>query len=187
MKLDISYKIEKDIENFKNGFRAKNNLNRTKFEQGYLDLHGSTLDDTKIKDYIRSFIESEKINVEVKTSGIEAGWSAIQDEFIKRCKALFKLKYPVENLNAYLATNSRCTYNIPEGYFFVYLNSKEPNRNIMHELLHFYTYEAFYNKLKETGVSDEKYNEIKESLTELLNIEFADLMNGAVDKGYSQH
>lgn len=56
----------------------------------------------------------------------------------------------------------------------------------MHELFHFYTWQAFHKTLKK-GFSEERYNDIKESLTELFNLEFADLMGGAKDKGYAQH
>ena len=37
------------------------------------------------------------------------------------------------------------------------------------------------------GLSSLAYNDIKESLTELLNLEFADLMKGKSDRGYPQH
>ena len=37
------------------------------------------------------------------------------------------------------------------------------------------------------GLSKLTYNDIKESLTELLNLEFSDLMNGKRDEGYLQH
>ena len=57
----------------------------------------------------------------------------------------------------------------------------------MHELLHFYTWYAFHDELMGHGVDEKRYNDIKESLTELLNLEFPDLMAGILDKGYPQH
>ena len=57
----------------------------------------------------------------------------------------------------------------------------------MHELLHFYTWHAFGKKLVDEGLSKLAYNDIKESLTELLNLEFSDLMGGKLDTGYPQH
>lgn len=76
-----------------------------------------------------------------------------------------------------LAMNSRCTYHIPNKYIFVYHNSKSANQTIMHELFHFYTWHVFQNKLNNIVIPKEKYNDIKESLTELLNLEFSDLMD----------
>ncbi|HEY4503572.1 MAG TPA: hypothetical protein VJJ28_00465 [Candidatus Paceibacterota bacterium] len=57
----------------------------------------------------------------------------------------------------------------------------------MHELLHFYTWHAFGKKLLDEGLSKLTYNNIKESLTEILNLEFFDLLKGKPDSGYPQH
>ncbi len=57
----------------------------------------------------------------------------------------------------------------------------------MHELLHFYTWHVFHDDFITSGKTEAQYNDIKESLTELLNIEFIDLMEGAHDDGYPQH
>jgi len=59
----------------------------------------------------------------------------------------------------------------------------------MHELLHFYTWEAFGREFKKKNVINERqYYDFKEALTEILNLEFADLMGGDYkDLGYPQH
>jgi hypothetical protein len=57
----------------------------------------------------------------------------------------------------------------------------------MHELLHFYTWHTFGKKLLDQGLLKLVYNNIKESLTEILNLEFSDLMGGKLDSGYPQH
>ena len=60
-------------------------------------------------------------------------------------------------------------------------------KSIMHELLHFYTLKAFAKRSEELGLTLMQYNDVKESLTVLLNTEFKDLMGDAVDNGYPQH
>ena len=57
----------------------------------------------------------------------------------------------------------------------------------MHELWHFYTwYELGSHWVEKLGTS--KYNELKESLTVLLNIECGDLLPAGIqDIGYPQH
>lgn len=56
----------------------------------------------------------------------------------------------------------------------------------MHELWHFYTWQVFGKD--EERIGKEKYNEIKEALTILLNVECKDLLEeGKEDKGYRQH
>ncbi len=57
----------------------------------------------------------------------------------------------------------------------------------MHELLHFYTLEAFAERTDELGLTPMQYNDIKESLTVLLNTEFKELMGDSIDNGYPQH
>ena len=57
----------------------------------------------------------------------------------------------------------------------------------MHELLHFWTWWVFYDEVESGRMTKECYNDVKESLTELLNIEFRDLLDGAHDDGYPQH
>ena len=57
----------------------------------------------------------------------------------------------------------------------------------MHELWHFYTWQRFGSDY-ETRLGKQKYNDIKEALTVLLNIECADLFpEGMTDNGYPQH
>jgi len=92
-----------------------------------------------------------------------------------------------EGITVYLSTNPRCTYNIQGNYFFVYMNSPYPQGIIAHELLHFYTWHSFHDELTIAGVTKEKYNDIKESLTELLNMDFSDLLGSYTDSGYPQH
>jgi len=133
------------------------------------------------------YIEENNINTETKVGTIKNTWILIENNFIKRVEEIFGIKYPKENIRVFLTTNSRCTYNTEEDYFFVNMQSKNTNPIIMHELLHFYTYQTFYKELEQRGISKLQYNDIKESLTELLNIEFSNLMEGIEDKGYSQH
>ena len=53
----------------------------------------------------------------------------------------------------------------------------------MHELLHFYTHRK-YESLK---IESKKFNDIKESLTVLLNTDFVSLTGKDQDTGYPQH
>ncbi len=116
----------------------------------------------------------------------EVNWRKIEAMFFKRASKIFDCKLS-DTITVYLTHNERCTYNLKERYFFVRIGSASANVTIMHELLHFFTYEAFGAKLLAQEDSREKYNDIKEALTELLNTEFKDLMDGQVDRGYAQH
>jgi hypothetical protein len=57
----------------------------------------------------------------------------------------------------------------------------------MHELWHFYTWQVFGREW-ENKLGKQKYNEIKEALTVLLNVECKNLLpEGITDNGYPQH
>ncbi len=56
----------------------------------------------------------------------------------------------------------------------------------MHELWHWYFWHNGGQEI-ERKYGYAIFNNIKESLTVLLNVEFADLLEGIIDKGYVQH
>ncbi|MDO8571195.1 MAG: hypothetical protein Q7R79_00760, partial [bacterium] len=116
---------------------------------------------------------------------IQKNWDSISDEFEKRAKRVFGVSI-TDTITAYLTITGRFPYRIDEKYFYVSAKNTNANTVSMHELWHFYTWQKFSQEA-ESKIGAEKYNDIKEALTVLLNIECADLMNGEVDKGYPQH
>lgn len=187
MKLHFAYDIEKDIENFINGTRAVNSKKPTKFQIAFSKKYGDNFEAEKVKAFIE---EQDKLNgfdANKEIVAIEERWKIAEPIFIERVEQIFDISYPVPIITVYLTHNERCTYNIEENYFFVRIGSEFSNNTVMHELLHFYTWHAFGKRLLDEGMSKLAYNDIKESLTELLNLEFFDLMNGKPDNGYPQH
>ena len=179
----VSYDKDKDLENFLKGLRSNNNPTPTKLHQEFFEKHGKALDEHVLADFLGE--KARATNIHTKTREINFVWQKIGEEFTHRTEEFFGMTLlPVR---AFVTTNQRCTYNVSERYFFIYAESKSPANILMHELLHFYTHDAFYEKLIATGTSAQEFNDIKESLTELLNVEFVDLMGVAIDKGYPQH
>lgn len=180
MRLTFAYDREKDIENFVKSSRSVNNRELTKEMQEYVDAYGPDF----TEENLRTFIDGKLAGVDIESvlTEVRNHWTTTEDEFIRRAENIFGCVYPVEETTAYLSFNSRCTYNTSEKYFFISLpRIASAHRTVMHELFHFYTWHAFGQVIPK-----EKYNDIKESLTVLLNLEFADLMNGE-DRGYQQH
>jgi GrpB-like predicted nucleotidyltransferase (UPF0157 family) len=187
MNLHFVYNIEKDIENFINGMRSANSKKPTKFQISFSEKYGDHFELGKVEAFIE---EQDKINdfdVNKEIVTVEERWKIVEPIFIERVEKIFGISYPVPIVTVYLTHNERCTYNIEQNYFFVRIGSEFSNNTIMHELLHFYTWYVFGKKLLDEGLSKLVYNDIKESLTELLNLEFFDLMNGKPDSGYPQH
>lgn len=185
MKITFSYSLNKDVENFIKSARSVNNKNFTKLQEVYIEKFGKDFDTAKVKSFIESYNKESKIDFDATIAEIDKKWRTIEGEFIRRAENIFGV-YPSDIL-AYLSTNSRCTYNTEQNYFFVFIGSTHTNAIIMHELWHFYTGHRLRADLAKDGISSEKYNDIKESLTELLNLECKDLLEGHEDKGYPQH
>jgi len=187
MKLHFAYDIEKDIENFIKGTRAVNSKKPTKFQTSFSEKYGDNFEAEKVKAFIEEQDKISGFDANKEIVAVEERWKIAEPIFIERVEKIFGISYPAPIITVYLTHNQRCTYNIEENYFFVQIGSEFSNNTIMHELLHFYTWHAFGKKLLDEGLSKLAYNDIKESLTELLNLEFSDLLNGKPDNGYPQH
>ena len=187
LKVHFTYDLEKDVENFLRGTQSINNKAPTELQRLYIEKHGTIYNFEIVRNFIETYIQNSHIDLSSFVTAMERSWRPIEENFISKTEKLFGTTYPVESITAYLSTNSRCTYNIQGSYFFVFLNAKSPNAYTMHELLHFYTSYAFHDELVRQGLDEKRYNDIKESLTELLNLEYVDLMRGIVDEGYPQH
>lgn len=181
MKLNFKYDIEKDIENFIKSSKSVNSKKLTKAMEEYVDKYGQVFESDNLREFINEKLGN--IDLEKVLTEITDNWLKIESEFISRSEKIFGCTYPIEEVTVYLTLNSRCTYNTAEKYFFVSIPRADiSNSIIMHELFHFYTKEVFGGV-----IHPEKYNEIKEALTVILNIEYADLMGDHKDEGYSQH
>lgn len=187
MKLHFTYNIDKDVENIINGTRAVNSKKPTKFQDLFSEKYGDDFDVEKVRIFIEEQLQVNNFEANKEIATVEKRWKAVESVFTERVEKIFGISYPSPTITVYLTHNERCTYNIKKGYFFIKINSEFSNNIIMHELLHFYTWHAFGKNLLADGLSRSAYNDIKESLTELLNLEFSDLTNGKIDRGYPQH
>ena len=188
MQIQITYDQERDIENIIKATSSKNSSKPTSFQKEYIELHGNSFEHERVRSFLNLYHNKHGVSLDHELSRIRREWSEIKKEAIDRLTRIFNIMLE-DQLIAYLTTDSRCTYNTRDGYFFVSFTSTSnpPNLIILHELLHFYTWEKYHDNLINRGVSEKKYNDLKESLTVLLNIEFADLLSGHLDIGYLQH
>jgi len=187
MQLHFSYDINKDVENIIKSTKAVNNKKLTKFQSLYIQKYSNDFDAANVKVFVEGQNNINNFDANKELFTIEERWKKVEILFTERVEKIFRIVYPVAIITVYLTHNERCTYNIDKNYFFVKIGSEFSNNTIMHELLHFYTWHAFGQKLVDGGLSKLAYNDVKESLTELLNLEFSDLMGGKPDKGYIQH
>lgn len=187
MDMTFAYDVEKDMRNWRTSFNSSNNPTPSRMHQQYIDRYGLPFEQDKLRSLIDGIIEEKGIVVAEEIKRMEDDWHRIEKEFIRRIEEMFGIKSTSSRMTAYLTTDVRCSYNLKENYFFVSIFSKYTNRIIMHELMHFWTWYVFRDYVDSNKIDAARYNDIKESLTVLLNIEFKDLMGDAIDKGYPQH
>jgi hypothetical protein len=189
MKITFKYDLEKDVWCLLNkGKSSMNSQNPTKQYQQLRALHGEDPSSEAASSFIDTYFSEKNIDVKKYIDSYQNDWNSVAEEYTKRAEQIFGVSLP-QDVIAYLTINSRCPYSLEENYFFVTVPTYPyiARKTVMHELWHFYTWYAFGIE-QEEKLGKEKYNEIKEALTVLLNIEYADLLpEGITDTGYSQH
>ena len=187
MNLQFQYDLQKDIRNYQIASQSKNNKQPTKMQALYVAEYGETFEDKKLATFITRYIAEQKLDISREIEKINNAWRSIEQECLKKIESIFGIICPLDIVRVFLTTDTRCSYNIEQGYFFVSVSKSFPNKTILHELLHFWTWWVFREKVTSGRMTKGCYNDVKESLTELLNVEFQDVLDGAHDDGYPQH
>ena len=188
MQLQVTYDRTRDIKNYY--IRSTAGAATSRRLQQYQTRYGSLLTDDNLNKFIDELIIKENIDIPRVIERIIADWQKIAPVFLAKAKSIFKVDLPDEIITAYLTTHTVCSYYIPGNWFCVsdfFTNGATPNAIIMHELLHFFTWYGALPRLMLRNVPKKMYEDIKESLTVLLELEFNDLMAGFVEPGYPPH
>ena len=187
MKVLFDYNQEKDVWCILNYGKSSNNSSEpTKVYKKLISEYGENPTNQNAIDFIEKYISENNINIEDYINNYQNDWDSISEEYIKRAEKIFKISLP-KDVTAYLTINNRCPYDIFNNLFFANFPSSSIKIVVMHELWHFYTWYKF-GIIWEEKLGKQKYNDLKESLTVLLNIECKDLMpEGDQDYGYPQH
>ncbi len=188
MKVVFDYKREKDIWSLINfGKKSGNSGLSTKIYEKFVQDHGENLTEKNANFFIEKYISENNLKVEKYIRKYQEDWDTISDDFQKRAEKIFGVSLS-QDVIAYLSVNSRCPYNIEKNYFFVSFPADlRLRKTTMHELWHFYTWYKF-GVIWEEKIGKQKYQDIKEAFTVLLNVECKDLFpKKIIDEGYSQH
>ena len=151
-----------------------------------MNKHGGSPSEIETSIFTESYLSHHKIDMVSITESYQNSWNTISSEYQRRAQNIFEVTIP-DDITAYITINNRCPYDIRNNTFYVSIHGSAPTKTAMHELWHFYTwYKYGFEWEQKLGVA--KYNEIKEALTVLLNVECGDLLpEGVRDNGYSQH
>lgn len=187
MKLNFTYNRDKDIWCLlEKGPSSQNSKFPTGVYKKLVAHVGENPDKESASKFIDDYLKENNFDIESYIIKCEKDFSIIEKEFHKKAEEIFKVSIP-KDITVFLTVNNRCPYNLEENWFFVSLNkTNRANGTIIHELWHFYTFYKFGDVWNKIG--HQKYNDLKESLTVLLNIECKNLLpEGIKDEGYPQH
>jgi len=187
MKINFIYNKEKDIWCLLNKGKGSNNSsNSTKVYELLVSKYGENLTEQHTSKFIDEYFEENNVSLYDFIEQYSADWELVASEYHKRARDIFGTNLP-DDLTAYLTINNRNPYSISDNMFYVTVPRETVRKTIMHELWHFYTWYGLGTD-QEGKLGKQKYNEIKESLTVLLNEECGDLFpEGIYDEGYTQH
>lgn len=159
---------------------------KTKTYEALLAFTPDVGDREKVREFVRKYIREHDIDAENTARLLQSNWDSVGGVFEKLASEIFGLKIS-DTITAYLTVTGRYPYDMAQNYFYVPIEKSNANAVAMHELFHFYTWRVFHKELTDNGASEAKYNDIKESLTEILNTDFQDLLGGSQDYGYQGH
>ncbi len=187
MKVIFKYNLQKDVWCLLNKGKSSNNSQQaTKVYQQLVNEYGENPTEESATFFVQKYLSNNAIDVEECASKYQKDWDITADDYHKRAEQVFGVTLPTD-VTGYLTVNNRCPYNIAENWFFVAVPTASARKTTMHELWHFYTWQKFGADWEEK-LGKQKYNDIKESLTVLLNVECRDLLpEGVTDNGYPQH
>jgi len=187
MKVAFEYDKEKDVWCLLNRGKSSNNSQLpTKVYERLVTSCGENPTPEATATFIDEYIADNGIDVQQYITKYQEDWDTVADEYQKRAEAIFGVFLP-NDVKGYLTVNNRCPYSIDKDYFFVSMPTSSARRTTMHELWHFYTWYGL-GTTQEEKLGKQKYNDLKEALTVLLNVECRDLMpEGMHDDGYPQH
>lgn len=187
MHLEFNYSLEEDVKNWIKATKSINNPNPTRMHLRYIEKYGEVFEAAKLSEFIQDYLRKENIRIDERVEDARVAWDGVKVEFLKRADRIFKQTLDVDIVKVFLTTDRRASYNLDGSYFFFSIHAKSSNLTLMHELFHFYTWQVFHGEVESEQINKRCYNDVKESLTELLNVECSDLLDGAEDKGYPQH
>jgi hypothetical protein len=143
----------------------------------------------KILNYYKKIYESGFISVYLNS--VEKFWNLVEVDFYRRLEKITRKKFKKKRSVVYLTLATRCPYDYNKednkSWFMICFWSNLSNAilTIAHELMHFHFFDNYVDKIVDE-IGEKKMEDLKESLTVLLNLEFGDLFF-SFDRGYDLH
>jgi len=185
--------LEKDARNYYGCANSKphfgHDFTKSMRQETLIKLKGKKW--SEIETDIRELLKRgySKINIELKLKKIENEWRKIEKIYFRKLKRLTKKKIYRDEFYCYATTIGRCPYNKKEHWFMINIFNDIDfvMQIIAHELMHLQLHYYFERNIKKKRkLSEKKFQDLKEALTVLLNLEFKNIIKKE-DKGYPSH
>jgi len=131
----------------------------------------------------------KEILIKSEISSLEKSWGTIEKKYFKILADIMQKSIFSENFGCFWTTGFMCPYNQKENWFMVSLWHSLPFSitTICHEIMHFQFLHDYKDYLKKKGLKNNQIEDLKESLTFLLNEpEFEEIILSE-DTGYPKH
>lgn len=135
---------------------------------------------------MRGYQQNKEKNME-KLKVIQKKWDKMNDKYFKKLEDITKHKIYTKEFTCNITSIGRCPYNPKENSFMtnIFWKIEKILISCAHELMHL-QFHYYFEKPLRKKLSYEKFHDLKESLTVLLNIEFKNLFKEK-DIGYPKH
>lgn len=186
MKIKLEYNRDKDVWCLLNKGKSSNNSPfPTRVYKELVASVGDNPNEKNTSEFIDQYIEKNNYNIPKYIEDCDNEYKTFFEQYTKIAERIFGVSIE-KDITVYITVNNRCPYSVVENWFFVSISKESPRMTMMHELWHFYTWYKFGSY--EEKIGKQKYNDIKEALTALLNVECKDLMlDDKQNNGYEQH
>ncbi len=129
----------------------------------------------------------DKTFMKNKLNEISYKWKKVETKYFVKLEKVTKHKIFRKIFPSYITTIGRCPYSVKYSWFMISIfNSTNWNiGTIAHEIMHL-QFHYYYEKELRKQLNHEQFQDLKEALTVLLNVEFKQIISEE-DKGYPNH
>lgn len=144
-----------------------------------------------VEDYIKKDSKKEyrRKMMYAEMKALEKSWRIVEKNYFKMLSKITNNPIFINNFGCYFTTGLVCPYNEKENWFMVSMWHSIPFSitTICHEVMHLQFLNYYRKYLKDRGLKNDQIEDLKESLTFLLNEpEFENIILSQ-DIGYPEH
>jgi hypothetical protein len=139
-----------------------------------------------VTDFVQTWHDANPAFADHKIQQVSRDWDRINDGYFKRLGNILNIHIPDTNIyTGFLTLGRSCPFDAKEGWFMVRLQDNYYLNTTAHELMHIELQRVYGSKVRAWGLSPEKFHDLQEALTVLLNEEMGDLLPDK-DYGYPE-